>query len=61
MNKMRIAVFEGALTTQDFEKHTGVTPVSAVKELIDHIHEQDEMEKRLRHRIQQLKWELKRK
>lgn len=59
MNKMRLAVFEGALTTDNFSKHTGVTCEQALKETIQHIREMEQTEKVLRDRIKQLKWELK--
>lgn len=59
MNKMRLAVFEGALTTDDFSKHSGVTCEEALKEIIEHVRTMEQTEKMLRDRIKQLKWELK--
>ncbi len=59
MNKMRLAVFEGALTTGDFAKHSGISAEQALSETICHVREMEQTEKMLRHRIVELKRDLR--
>lgn len=59
MNAIRLCVYEGALTTDNFEKHAGVKTEDALKEVIEHVREMEQTEKMLRDRIRQLKYQVR--
>ena len=59
MNAIRLCVYEGALVTDNFEKHAGVKTEEALKEVIEHVREMEQTEKMLRDRIRQLKYQVR--